>query len=247
VHSSLAASIRRRSDPWQFIKALCTSLLACSGGLLLGSVQVPPLISFGWCVDKEVPLGAVPLRRCFASVETWLGLLLRTGSLCCGCLVCSRRCVGLRSLLVASGAVLVLKLLPSILSKKDSGRYTSHFTSSLRPVHAVMCMHTRPIKPALAPLSSSPLSTQLQSSHSLSSYRRQTDPVSFTSIQTQLNGFFFRAANWRRRGRRRAHRRHSCRQRSCSQAVLPRRSPARRQRGLPPRANPSQIVSGRYM
>ncbi|KAK1699574.1 hypothetical protein QYE76_016271 [Lolium multiflorum] len=78
MQRSLAALIRRRNGPWQFFKALCTPLLACSRGQLLGSAQVPPLISFGWCVDKEVPFGAVLLRRCLASVETWLGLLLRT-------------------------------------------------------------------------------------------------------------------------------------------------------------------------
>jgi hypothetical protein len=58
--------------------------------------------------------------------------LLRTGALCCGCLVCSRCCVGLPSLLVASGAVLVLKPIPSIkiwyvfgvLSKKKRSRRT---------------------------------------------------------------------------------------------------------------------------
>jgi hypothetical protein len=44
----------------------------------------------------------------------WLGSLLRTGALCCGCLVCSRCRVGLRSLLVASGDVLVLKPLPYV-------------------------------------------------------------------------------------------------------------------------------------
>jgi hypothetical protein len=50
--------------------ALCTPWLASPRWCLLGTDQVPPLIFFWWCVDKDGSFGGVVLLRCPASVET---------------------------------------------------------------------------------------------------------------------------------------------------------------------------------